>query len=85
MDANALQMLQNLLQAVESKMSGGTDQLLTETEKIFSEAKTALSANDSASDINGALKSDKEQSNQEMKYPSLQKSLSISRCSLASS
>ncbi|MCR1990394.1 flagellar hook-length control protein FliK [Bacillus subtilis] len=65
LDANALQMLQNLLQAVESKMSGGTDQLLTETEKIFSEAKTALSANDSASDINGALKSDKEQSNQE--------------------
>lgn len=65
LDETAQQMLQHLLQAVESKMSGGMDQLLAEAEKIISEGKTALAANDSAADINGALKSDTEQSNQE--------------------
>lgn len=65
LDETALQMLQQLLQAVESKMSGGMDQLLAEAEKIISEGKTALAANDSAADINGELKFDTEQPNQE--------------------
>ncbi|MGG0777672.1 flagellar hook-length control protein FliK [Bacillus rugosus] len=65
LDETAQQALQNLLQAVESKMSGELDQLLTEAEKIISEGKTALGVNDSAADINGELKSDTEQSNQE--------------------
>ncbi|MCY9177375.1 flagellar hook-length control protein FliK [Bacillus inaquosorum] len=65
LDETAQRMLQNLLQAVESKVSGGTDQLLAEADKIISESKTALATNDSAADINGELKSDTEQSNQE--------------------
>ncbi|MDU0153501.1 flagellar hook-length control protein FliK [Bacillus cabrialesii] len=65
LDESAQQMLQSLLQAVESKMSGGADQLLAEAEKIISKGKTTLPANDSAADINGKLKSDTEQSSQE--------------------
>ncbi|MCY8718307.1 flagellar hook-length control protein FliK [Bacillus sp. S10C12M] len=65
LDTTAQQMLENLLQTVELKMSGGTDELLSEAGKIISEGKTALAANDSAADTNGELKSDTEQSNQE--------------------
>lgn len=65
MDETAQQMLQNLLQAVESKMSEGTDQLLAEVKKTISEGKTALVANGSAADINGELKFDTERPNQE--------------------
>ncbi|MDO8224989.1 flagellar hook-length control protein FliK [Bacillus cabrialesii] len=65
LDETAQQMLQSLLQAVESKMSGGADQLLAEAEKIISKGKTTLPANDSAADINGKLKSDTKQSSQE--------------------
>lgn len=61
LDETAQQMLKNLLQAVESKMSGGTDQLLAEVKKIISVGKTALAANDSAADINGELKFDTEE------------------------
>ncbi|MCY9457346.1 flagellar hook-length control protein FliK, partial [Bacillus inaquosorum] len=56
LDETAQRMLQNLLQAVESKVSGGTDQLLAEADKIISESKTALATNESAADINGELK-----------------------------
>ena len=65
LDETAQQMLQNLLQAVESKMSEGTDQLLAEVKKTISEGKTALVANGSAADINGELKFDTERPNQE--------------------
>ncbi|MCI4060990.1 flagellar hook-length control protein FliK, partial [Bacillus cereus] len=61
----ALKMLLNLLLVVESKMSGVMYQLLAEAFKFFYEGKTALAANDSAADINGELKFDTEQPNQE--------------------
>ncbi|MDR4434054.1 flagellar hook-length control protein FliK [Bacillus tequilensis] len=75
LDETAQQMLQNLLQAIKAKMSGGTDQLLAETEKIISKSKTALAANDSAADMKEKLKSDTEQSNQENEVPDDDKEL----------
>ncbi len=61
LDETDQQMLQNLLQTVELKMSGETAPLLAESGKIISEGKLASAVNDT----DGELKSDTEQSNQE--------------------
>ncbi|MCY8315266.1 flagellar hook-length control protein FliK [Bacillus vallismortis] len=71
LDGTAQQMLQNLLQVFESKMSGETEG------NILSEGKTALAENDSFADSNENLKVDTEQSTQENEVPENEKELAL--------
>ncbi|MBL3647174.1 flagellar hook-length control protein FliK [Bacillus vallismortis] len=77
LDETSQQLLQNLLQAVESKTSSGTDQLLAELDKMTSEGKTALADNDPAADSNGEMNVDTEQSNQDNEVSEDDKELAL--------